>query len=67
MAPRFQTPDPARVQEQIELLESMGKAVTAVKYHADGTFRLMTAEHKSASHAEDELDRELAEFRSRND
>jgi hypothetical protein len=38
----------ADVRAQIKLLESMGKTVTAVKYHRDGTFRLMTAEHKSA-------------------
>jgi hypothetical protein len=28
-------------------MEAMGKTVTAVKYHPDGTFRVMTSEHTS--------------------
>jgi hypothetical protein len=66
MARRSCTHNRADVRAQIKLLETIGKSVTAIKFHPDGTFRLMTAEHKSASPADDELDRELAEFRSRN-
>lgn len=40
----------ADVRAQVALLESLGKKVTAVKYHPDGTFRVMTSEHVS-SHA----------------
>lgn len=57
----------ADVRAQIKVLESMGKIVTAVKFHPDGTFRLMSSEHKSAKPADDGLDRELAEFEARND
>ena len=35
------------VKRAIELLESLGKTVTAVKYHPDGTFRVMTSDHAS--------------------
>jgi hypothetical protein len=66
MARKPCTHNRADVRAQIKLLQSMGKPVTAVEYHPDGVFRLMTAAHKSASPAQDELDRELAEFRSRN-
>lgn len=37
----------ADVRAQIALLESIGKKVTAVKFHSDGTFRLMTSDHAS--------------------
>jgi hypothetical protein len=49
MARRPCTHNRADVRAQIKLLESMGKAVTAIKYHPDGTFRLMTSEHVSKS------------------
>jgi hypothetical protein len=39
----------ADVRAQIKLLESMGKVVTVIKFHPDGTFRLMTSEHVSKS------------------
>ena len=35
------------VKQAIQLMEDMGKTVTAVKYHPDGTFRVMTSEHTS--------------------
>lgn len=35
------------VKQAIQLMEAMGKTVTAVKYHPDGTFRVMTSEHVS--------------------
>jgi hypothetical protein len=37
----------ADVRAQIELLESLGKKVVQVKYHSDGTFRLITADNVS--------------------
>jgi hypothetical protein len=37
------------VKQAIKLLEAMGKTVTAVKFHPDGTFRVMTSEHVSKS------------------
>lgn len=37
------------VKQAIQLMEAMGKTVTAVKYHPDGTFRVMTSEHVSKS------------------
>ena len=33
------------MRRTIELLESLGKTVTAVKVHLDGTFRVMTSEY----------------------
>jgi hypothetical protein len=66
MARKPCTHNRADVRAQIKVLESMGKVVTATEYHPDGTFRLMTAEHKGAIPAQDDLDRELAEFRARN-
>ncbi|WP_439395197.1 hypothetical protein ACRQ5Q_39475 [Bradyrhizobium sp. PMVTL-01] len=54
---------PAEVKAQIMALEALGKKVTAVKYHPDGTFRLMTADYQSPSL--DDLDRELKEFEAR--
>jgi hypothetical protein len=62
MARRPCTHNRADVRAQIKVLESMGKVVTAIKYHPDGTFRLMTSEHKG----QDDLDGELAEFKARN-
>jgi hypothetical protein len=35
------------VKRAIELMEALGKTVTAVKYHPDGTFRVMTSDHVS--------------------
>ena len=35
------------VKQAIKLLEAMGKTVTAVKFHPDGTFRIMTSQHVS--------------------
>jgi hypothetical protein len=66
MARKPCTHNRADVRTQIKLLESMGKVVTVTEYHPDGTFRLITAEHKGAIPAQDDLDRELAEFRARN-
>jgi hypothetical protein len=37
----------ADVKAAIALMEALGKKVTAVKYHPDGTFRIMTSEHVS--------------------
>jgi hypothetical protein len=37
------------VKRAIKLMEDMGKTVTAVKYHPDGTFRVITSEHVSKS------------------
>jgi hypothetical protein len=41
----------ADVKQAIELMEKMGKIVTAVKYHPDGTFRVMTSDHVSKGSA----------------
>ena len=38
----------ADIKAQIALLESIGKKVTAVKLHPDGTFRVMTSDHVSS-------------------
>ena len=35
------------VKRAIELMEALGKTVTAVNYHPDGTFRVMTSDHVS--------------------
>jgi hypothetical protein len=35
------------VRRAIELMESLGKIVTAVKYHPDGSFRVITSDHVS--------------------
>ncbi|WP_442548104.1 hypothetical protein [Bradyrhizobium ottawaense] len=64
MARRPFKPRPAEVRAQILVLESLGKKVTAVKYHPDGTFRLMTADYQPPS-LDDDLDRELKEFEAR--
>jgi hypothetical protein len=42
------------IKQTIKLLEEMGKTVTAVKLHPDGTFRVMTSEHvsKSSTHSD---------------
>jgi hypothetical protein len=37
------------IKQAIKLLEEMGKTVTAVKLHPDGTFRVMISEHVSKS------------------
>ena len=37
------------VKQAIKLVEEAGKTVTAVKFHPDGTFRVMTSEHVSKS------------------
>ena len=47
MARRKPTHNRADVLQAIKVLESLGKTVTSVKYHADGTFRVMTSEHVS--------------------
>jgi hypothetical protein len=49
MARKPCTPNRAAVRAQIKLLESLGKVVTAIKVHPDGTFRVMTSEHVSKS------------------
>jgi hypothetical protein len=64
MTRKTYTHRPAEVKAQIMALEALGKKVTAVKYHPDGTFRLMTADYQSSSPSN--LDRELAEFEARN-
>lgn len=63
MARKACSPRPAEVKAQIMALEALGKKVTAVKYHPDGTFRLMTADYQSSSL--DDLDCELREFEAR--
>ena len=47
MARRKPTHNRADVIQAIKVLELLGKTVTAVKYHKDGTFRVMTSEHVS--------------------
>jgi hypothetical protein len=63
MARKPCNPRPADVRAHIRALEALGKKVTAVKYHPDGTFRLMTADYQSPSL--DDLDRELDQFEAR--
>jgi hypothetical protein len=45
------TPNRSDVRAHIAVLEDMGKKVTAVKYHSDGTFRLITSDHVSGDNA----------------
>jgi hypothetical protein len=40
------------IKKAIKLFEATGKTVTAIKFHPDGTFRLMTSEHVSKSSAD---------------
>lgn len=44
----------ADVKQAIALMEALGKTVTAVKFHPDGTFRVMTKDHVSVPAAADE-------------
>jgi len=37
------------VKQAIKLLEAMGKTVTAIQFHPDGTFRVTTFEHVGKS------------------
>jgi hypothetical protein len=33
------------IRQAIQVMEALGKKVTAIKLHPDGSFRLMTADH----------------------
>lgn len=64
MARKPCNPRPTDVTAHVRALEALGKKVTAIKYHPDGTFRLMTADYQSPS-LDDDLDRELKELEAR--
>jgi hypothetical protein len=49
MARRPCTHNRSDVKRAVEMMEALGKTVTAVKYHPDGTFRVMTSDHVSKS------------------
>jgi hypothetical protein len=42
----------ANVRAAIMFMESLGKTVSAIKLHPDGTFRVMTSAHVSRSRAQ---------------
>lgn len=55
MARKRATHSRADIKAQIALLESIGKKVVQVKFHPDGTFRLITADavNKGTTNAEE--------------
>lgn len=53
MPRKLPTYNQADVESAIKLMQMLGKTVTAVKFHPDGTFRVMTAEHVSKAGSPD--------------